>query len=186
MNALRNPRVLAGLALVAVAGVWYLSRRGMAGTGQGIGASAVQFVDGVASGAVQGLGQLVGIPATNPTKCQADQAAGRWWDASFSCPAGTFIATGAPIAAQAAQSASVDAVPRLGSMLGIPRTSQTQCEIDQAAGRWWDASFSCPAGDFIGGLVGGGSKGTAHMELWGAEARLNREPVRTGGASGSW
>lgn len=45
----------------------------------------------VAAGAVVGVGGLFGIPATSTTQCERDLAAGRTWDASFSCPAGTFI-----------------------------------------------------------------------------------------------
>lgn len=36
-----------------------------------------------------------------------------------------------------------------GGAVGVPRTSQSQCDADKAAGRTWDASFSCPAGDFL-------------------------------------
>ena len=41
------------------------------------------------------------------------------------------------------------AVLGTGDALGIPRTDKTQCELDKEAGHWWDASFSCPAGDYI-------------------------------------
>lgn len=42
----------------------------------------------------------------------------------------------------------------IGQVFGIPATEQTQCEKDLAGGRLWDASFSCPAGKFIGGVLG--------------------------------
>lgn len=58
-----------------------------AGIGQAIGGAAVD----AAAGAVVGIGQAVGIPATNQTECQRAIAEGRTWDASFACPAGTFI-----------------------------------------------------------------------------------------------
>ncbi len=32
---------------------------------------------------------------------------------------------------------------------GVPRTNQTECERAKAEGRTWDASFACPAGDFL-------------------------------------
>lgn len=37
----------------------------------------------------------------------------------------------------------------IGGALGIPETSQTQCQKDMAAGDNWAASFSCPAADFL-------------------------------------
>lgn len=62
-------------------------------------------------------------------------------------------------AISAAPGAAIDAasegVQGIGSIVGIPRTDKTQCQKDLDAGRMWDASFSCPAGTFIGGLFGG-------------------------------
>lgn len=37
----------------------------------------------------------------------------------------------------------------LGESFGIPLTNQTECERAKAEGRTWDASFACPAGDFL-------------------------------------
>lgn len=37
----------------------------------------------------------------------------------------------------------------VGSIVGIPRTNMTECERAKAEGRTWDASFACPAKDFI-------------------------------------
>ena len=37
----------------------------------------------------------------------------------------------------------------VGQIFGIPATNQTLCERAKAEGRTWDASFDCPAGDFI-------------------------------------
>lgn len=57
--------------------------------------SAVSAIPGAVSTAVgQGVEStlaLFGVPETNATQCQLDIAAGKWWDASFSCPVGTFI-----------------------------------------------------------------------------------------------
>lgn len=36
-----------------------------------------------------------------------------------------------------------------GDVLGIPRTDPTECERAKAEGRTLDASFKCPAGDFL-------------------------------------
>lgn len=64
---------------------------------------------------------------------------------------------GATGAGQAAGAAVVDladgvltgAVVGAGSLAGIPATNLTQCQKDKAAGNTWDASFSCPAKEFI-------------------------------------
>ena len=40
-------------------------------------------------------------------------------------------------------------VETAGQVVGIPATSQTECEKAKAEGRTWDASFACPAGDFL-------------------------------------
>lgn len=36
-----------------------------------------------------------------------------------------------------------------GDAIGIPRTNMTECERAKAEGRTWDASFACPAKEFI-------------------------------------
>jgi hypothetical protein len=36
-------------------------------------------------------GDLLGLPRTNETECEKALREGRTWDASFVCPAGTFI-----------------------------------------------------------------------------------------------
>lgn len=36
-----------------------------------------------------------------------------------------------------------------GEAVGIPATNMTECERAKAEGRTWDASFACPAGNFI-------------------------------------
>lgn len=37
----------------------------------------------------------------------------------------------------------------VGEVLGIPRTNLSECDKAKAEGRTLDASFKCPAGDFI-------------------------------------
>lgn len=37
----------------------------------------------------------------------------------------------------------------LGTLVGIPATNKTQCQKDIANGDMWEASFSCPAKDFL-------------------------------------
>ena len=41
------------------------------------------------------------------------------------------------------------AVVETGKIFGIPATNMTECERAKREGRTWDASFACPAGDFI-------------------------------------
>lgn len=84
--------VLVGLGLlVAVAVALAVKKNGLSGAGVAVGRAAVDVVDGVASGVVKGVGSLVGIPDTNETECDKAMREGRTWDASFACPAGTFI-----------------------------------------------------------------------------------------------
>lgn len=73
-----------------------------------LGMGAVTAVGDAAAGAVVGLGSLIGIPETNTDQCSADIAAGRMWDASFSCPAGRFLSAinGQKTPADTAQSES--------------------------------------------------------------------------------
>jgi hypothetical protein len=37
----------------------------------------------------------------------------------------------------------------IGERVGIPQTNLTECQKAQAEGRTWDASFACPAADFL-------------------------------------
>lgn len=56
-----------------------------------IGELAGQAVGGAAGGVVLGIGDSLGVPRTDRTECERAIAEGRTWDASFACPAGTFI-----------------------------------------------------------------------------------------------
>lgn len=77
---------------VAVLAVLWLSRSGNAATvGQTVGEAAVSTIVGAGTGVVLGASEAVGIPRTNQTECERAIAEGRTWDASFACPAGTFI-----------------------------------------------------------------------------------------------
>ena len=86
---LSNPYLIAGGAVLAAL-VWIVTRK-PSESGAAIGAAAVDLVDGVVSGAVVGIGERVGIPATNVTQCERDKAAGDTWAASFSCPAADWL-----------------------------------------------------------------------------------------------
>lgn len=37
----------------------------------------------------------------------------------------------------------------IGELFGIPKTNMSECERAKAEGRTWDASFACPAVDFL-------------------------------------
>lgn len=62
-------------------------------------------------------------------------------------------------AAQAIGGAAVDAVQGaasgvvygIGDAFGVPRTDETECARALREGRTWDASFACPAADFLRG-----------------------------------
>lgn len=58
--------------------------------------------------------------------------------------------------AKGAVDLAVGGVLGVAEGLGIPETSMTECERALAEGRTWDASFACPAGDFIGSLFRSG------------------------------
>lgn len=59
--------------------------------GAAAGGAVVDAVDGVVSGVVLGIGDKVGVPRTNKTECHLAMEQGRTLDASFACPAGTFL-----------------------------------------------------------------------------------------------
>lgn len=83
--------ILAGVAAVAVAGLYVWRRGGVAPAAEAAGRAVVGAASGVFSGAVKGAGSMVGIPDTAPDKCSAALVAGDMWAASFACPAGTFL-----------------------------------------------------------------------------------------------
>jgi hypothetical protein len=53
--------------------------------------STAQAISTSAGNAVQTVGETFGVPRTNETECQKALREGRTWDASFACPAGTFL-----------------------------------------------------------------------------------------------
>lgn len=85
---------------IAVAGIAFFYLYGKGDTpgggffqdvGEGAAEAAIDLVDGVVSGGAIAIGDKIGIPRTNMTECEKALAEGRTWDASFACPAGTFI-----------------------------------------------------------------------------------------------
>lgn len=77
------------LALLAAAGfaVFYVYTRGA----KAAAVAATGLVTDAAAGVVIGAGKAVGIPETDESECAKALREGRMWDASFACPAGTFI-----------------------------------------------------------------------------------------------
>lgn len=62
---------------------------------------------------------------------------------------GEFAGEAWDVAAQVTDTAIAAPVLATGDVLGVPRTNMTECERAKAEGRTLDASFACPAGDFI-------------------------------------
>ncbi len=84
---LKSELTLGLIGIVVVIGVLLYLKSNAAN----VGAAVTGAVGDAAVGAVVGIGETVGIPATNPTQCQIDLAAGDMWAASFSCDAGTYL-----------------------------------------------------------------------------------------------
>lgn len=92
MSCAQSRAVLIGLGLgLALVIALPMIAKNARGIGSAAGGAAVDFADGLFGEAVMSAGDVVGIPRTDQTQCQADQAAGRHWDASFSCSAGDFL-----------------------------------------------------------------------------------------------
>lgn len=78
--------VVGGLGLLGV--WWFFGKGNAAALGKAVATAAVD----VATGAVTGAAQAVGIPQTSISKCRSDCLAGDSWAASFSCPLSDFAA----------------------------------------------------------------------------------------------
>ena len=79
--------LVAGGAVVLAVLFIFDRRATPAAIGQAAGGALVD----AGAGAVIGIGEAIGIPQTSMTECERAIAEGRTWDASFACPAGTFI-----------------------------------------------------------------------------------------------
>lgn len=79
-------KLLAVGAGVLILGAWYLGNRlpEMAEAIPGV-------IADTGAGLIIGTGDVLGIPRTDMNECQRALAEGRTLDASFACPAGTFI-----------------------------------------------------------------------------------------------
>jgi hypothetical protein len=81
-----NIAKLAALAAAAYA-AYFVATKGV----KAAAAAATGVVVDAASGVVIGAGKAVGIPETDDSECAKALREGRTWDASFACPAGTFL-----------------------------------------------------------------------------------------------
>lgn len=84
--SLENIAKLAALSAAAF-GVYYVATKGV----KAAAAAATGVVTDAAAGVVIGAGKAVGIPETDESECARALREGRTWDASFACPAGTFL-----------------------------------------------------------------------------------------------
>lgn len=89
---------------------------------------------------------MVKLPATYLIAGGVVMAALVWAATKGAKGAGAAIVSGAVDMVDGAVSESVFTV---GEAVGIPRTNMTECERAKAEGRTWDASFACPAADFL-------------------------------------
>jgi len=96
MSAVTVPPValVAGaVGLGALLYVWSQKQPGQSMAGAA-GQAAAEAVADASAGAVIGVGEVFGIPATNEDQCSIDLASGDLWAASFSCPAKRFFNEG--------------------------------------------------------------------------------------------
>ncbi|WP_417283545.1 hypothetical protein [Comamonas sp.] len=83
--------IVAAVVLLTAGAVLWTKRPTAAEAGAAVGSAVVDMGNGLITGTVTGIGSAMGIPLTNMTECERAIAEGRTWDASFACPAGTFI-----------------------------------------------------------------------------------------------
>lgn len=83
--------VTAAVGLAVVGGIVWFSFVGVRGLARTASKAAVDAGAGVVEGSVVGIGEAVGIPATDESECDRALREGRLWDASFACSAGRFI-----------------------------------------------------------------------------------------------
>jgi hypothetical protein len=83
--------IILGAGLAALALLVLVKKNGIAGVAADAGAAVGEAVVNAGAGVVMGVGDAVGIPRTNKTECQKALEEGRYWDASFACPAGDFL-----------------------------------------------------------------------------------------------
>ena len=90
--------------------------------------------------------RLPAIPPTYLLAAGAVLAAVAWVSLKGPRAAAASVGSAAVDLADGVVSGTVVAI---GERVGVPATNQTECQRAKAEGRTWDASFACPAGDFI-------------------------------------
>lgn len=80
--------IYGGAAALGLGLIWWATRAGNAAK---LAQGTVRVAGELGTGVIKGVGEAVGIPDTSLTRCEQDLAAGKLWDASFSCPAGKFL-----------------------------------------------------------------------------------------------
>lgn len=82
---------LLGVAAFGTYFIYALATKGFKGVASAAAEGVVRAATDTAAGVVIGAGKAVGVPETDARLCYEAIATGRTWDASFACPAGTFI-----------------------------------------------------------------------------------------------
>lgn len=146
LPAINHQYLIGGAVLAVIAYVYF---RGASKAGQDLGGAVVGAANGAIGGAVEAVGGVFGLPATDPTRCAQAKAAGSLWETSLYCSGADFHTNllgwyGDKLAL---------GVETIGGAVGVPRTEATACERAKAEGRTWDASFACPASDFLKFIV---------------------------------
>lgn len=156
---------LAGLSAAAFA-TYMLAKYGVGGLAKRAGEAAVNVANDAASGLVIGAGRAMGVPETSKTECEKALYEGRTWDASFSCPAPTFVKSlfsSGPIAPPVDQTVLDANDARL-------KAAQTVYDFDTYGDT---GSFAPPAGALNGiGCGCGGWNAEAMIGLAGVAAAL--------------
>jgi hypothetical protein len=100
MKKITMPALPSSNAIILAAGagavlLGYLLVRKITGGNGSMAANIATNVTQAASDVVGAVGQeaasWVGVPKTDKTECEQAMEEGRTWDASFACPAGTFV-----------------------------------------------------------------------------------------------
>ena len=78
------------LIVAAVIGL-VIVKKNLPGGVTDVAAGVVGVIGDAGAGAVIGIGDAIGVPRTNETECEKAMREGRTWDASFACPASTFL-----------------------------------------------------------------------------------------------
>lgn len=81
-------QIAVGVALVVG---FLVVRKNLTDAIAGVTGVAVDAASDIAGGVVIGIGDVIGVPRTNESECEKAMREGRTWDASFACPAKTFL-----------------------------------------------------------------------------------------------